>query len=94
MPYDEVARGDSKQLFVTREYHMYHCTYMWRKLHLGMLRGRNDTEGSGIVDTYIGEYGHTEHCEMMLLGEMDGAVVDKTATDTAIVMKFPRCMWV
>lgn len=94
VPYDEVTRGEHKQLFVTREYHMYHCTYMWRKLHLGMLRGQNGTEGRGIVDTYIGDFGHTKHCEMMLLGEMDdGGVVDKTVTDTAIVMKFPQCMW-
>jgi hypothetical protein len=92
--FEEVARGNHEKLFVTREYHMYHCTYMWRKLHRGMLRGGENEEKRGVVDTYIGSYGHTEHCEMMLLGMEGGeGVVDKNATDTAILMKFPQCMW-
>jgi len=94
VPFEEVAGGDYDQLFVTREYHMYHCTYMWRKLHRGLLKGLENAEKRGIVDTYIGEYGHTSHCEMMLLGmEEDHSVVDRNATDTAILMKFPHCMW-
>lgn len=73
---------------------MFHCTYMWRKLHRGMLRGEDNKEQRGVVDTYIGSYGHTAHCEMMLLGmEGNEGRLDKNATDTAIVMKFPQCMW-
>lgn len=93
--FEEVAQGEHKELFVSREYHMYHCTYMWRKLHRGLLRGRRNEERRGVVDTYIGEYGHTAHCEMMLLGmEGDEGVMDRNATDTAILMKFPQCMWI
>jgi hypothetical protein len=67
---------------------------MWKKLHRGLLRGQENAERRGIVDTYIGKYEHTAHCEMMLLGmEGDEGVVDKTARDTAILMKFPQCMW-
>ena len=66
---------------------------MWRKLHRGLLKGRENAEKRGVVDTYIGEYGHTAHCEMMLIGMEDGDVLDKNATDTAIKMKFPQCMW-
>ncbi|KAE9374961.1 hypothetical protein N431DRAFT_438321 [Stipitochalara longipes BDJ] len=92
--FEEVARGGHGELYVTREYHMYHCTYMWRKLHRGLLRGQGNAEGRGVVDTYIGEYGHTAHCEMMLLGmEDDEDGIDKMATDTIITMKFPQCMW-
>lgn len=91
--FEEVAKGNHAELFVTREYHMYHCTYMWRKLHRGLLRSQENAEGRGIVDTYIGKYGHTAHCEMMLLGMEEESVVDKTATDTAILLKFPQCMW-
>ena len=95
VPFDEVAWGDHTELYVTREYHMYHCTYMWRKLHRGLLRGQSNTEGRGVVDTYIGQYGHTAHCEMMLLGmEGDEGGIDKEATDTIITMKFPQCMWI
>jgi hypothetical protein len=94
VPFEEVSVGEHRELFVTREYHMYHCTYMWRKLHRGLLRGQDKAHGRGVVDTYIGEYGHTAHCEMMLLGmEGDGGAIDKAATDTAILMKFPQCMW-
>lgn len=94
VPFDEVAMGNHRELFVTREYHMYHCTYMWRKLHRGLLEGQHNAEGRGVVDTYIGEYSHTAHCEMMILGtEGDEDTVNKTATDTAILMKFPQCMW-
>jgi hypothetical protein len=94
VPFEEVAKGDHKQLLVTREYHMYHCTYMWRKLHRGLLKSRENAEGRGVVDTYIGEYVHTAHCEMILLGmEGEESGVNKTATDTAIFMKFPQCMW-
>jgi hypothetical protein len=94
VPFDEVVKGDHRMLFVTREYHMYHCTYMWRKLHRGLLEGRKNAEKRGVVDTYIGEYGHTAHCEMMLIGMEGGDVIDKNATDTAIRMKFPQCMWI
>jgi hypothetical protein len=109
----EVMKGEYKALFVTREYHMLHCTYMWRKMHRGMMlaqsvkgnrvegsengnsRAGGQSKGRGIIDTYIGSYAHTAHCEMMLLGmEGEEGGVDKNATDTAILMKFPRCMWV
>lgn len=92
---EEVVRGEHAQLFVTREYHMYHCTYMWRKLHRGVLKAQEE-EGNrrGVVDTYIGRYQHTAHCEMMLLGMGGEESVDKAKTDTAILMKFPKCMYV
>jgi hypothetical protein len=94
VPFEEVASGVHGELYVTREYHMYHCTYMWRKLHRGLLRGQGNAEGRGVVDTYTGEYGHTAHCEMMLLGmKGDEGGIDKMATDTIITMKFPQCMW-
>lgn len=94
VPFEEVARGDHSELFVAREYHMYHCTYMWKKLHRGLLKSQQNAEKRGIMDSYIGNYGHTSHCEMMLLGmEEDGGEINKDATDTAILMKFTQCVW-
>jgi len=79
-----VVEGNHEEVFVTREFHMYHCTYMWRKLHRGLLKSLENKERRGIVDTYIGNYRHTAHCEMMLVGmEGEHGVVDKSATDTA-----------
>ena len=95
VPFEEVALGFHSELFVTREYHMYHCTYMWRKLHRGLLKAQENAEKRGVVDSYIGAYDHTSHCEMMLVGmEEDGGVIDKDVVDTAILMKFPQCMYV
>ena len=95
IPFEEVALGFHHKLFVTREYHMFHCTYMWRKLHRGLLKAQENDEKRGIVDSYIGSYDHTSHCEMMLIGMgEDGREINKSVTDTAILLKFPQCVWI
>jgi hypothetical protein len=95
VPFDDVATGNFEELFVTREFHLYHCTYMWRKLHRGMLKAVEMDENRGIVDSYVGDYKHTAHCEMILIGmKGDHGVVDMNATDTVIGRKFPQCVWV
>lgn len=75
---EEVLQGDITELFVTHEYHFFHCTYQWRKMHRGIERG--------VIDTYIADYGHTEHCEHMLAMNLAFDSVD-----TVIRMKFPKC---
>lgn len=95
VPFEEVARGDYAILYITREQHMYHCTYMWKKLHRGLLKGQENIERRGIVDDYIGSYEHTKHCEPMLVGKEDeGDLINKMMVDTAILRKFPHCMWI
>ena len=80
VPLQLVQSGEYERLYVTWEYHLYHCTYMWRKLHRAIM---NEAK----VDEYIGSYGHTEHCEQMLL-QRGG---DLSRTNTAIVRKFSSC---
>jgi hypothetical protein len=70
--------GQYPELFVTREYHRVHCVYMWRKMHRGLERG--------FIDTYIGNYHHTAHCEQMLLEHIPSETID-----TMILLKFPSC---
>lgn len=65
VPYSEVITGTYDGLFVTQEYHMKHCTYMWKKLQRAV---SGESRGKENVDGYIGRMEHTEHCEMMLLG--------------------------
>jgi hypothetical protein len=75
-----VSAGCYDELYVTEEYHLYHCTYMWRKMHRAILEGRP-------LDSYIGNINHTEHCGMMLLnpnGPMNGIT-------TTIFTKYPHC---
>ncbi|KAM7220098.1 hypothetical protein V8F06_004426 [Rhypophila decipiens] len=75
------ARGEYDRLYVTQEYHMYHCTYMWRKMHRA-IRHRWPLDG------YIGNMEHTAHCEAMLVTDA-GMRLD--ATNTAIVSKYVQC---
>ncbi|KEF63484.1 uncharacterized protein A1O9_01462 [Exophiala aquamarina CBS 119918] len=77
-PRATVLTGQYPELFVTREYHRVHCVYMWRKMHRGLERG--------VIDTYIGNYHHTAHCEQMLLENVPSETID-----TMILLKFPGC---
>lgn len=81
IPKEEVLKGELTDLFVTREYHNFHCTYQWRKMHRGMVKG--------VIDSYIANYGHTAHCEHMLT-----AGLPINMTDTVITMKFPQCQYI
>lgn len=80
IPKAEVARGEHQRVWVSYKFHRVHCTFMWKKLHRALGRG-------GYVDSYIGNYNHTIHCEHMLL--MAGAGLEEV--NTVIVSKFPRC---
>ena len=76
---EDVLAGKYDHLYVTDAYHQFHCTYMWRKLHRAVLR-------DGLVDSYIGSYKHTAHCEMILTS---GDAIDNV--DTVIRTKFVTC---
>lgn len=78
---NEVKLGTHDQLFVTWEYHLNHCTYMWKKLHRAILQ-------DGPIDGYIGNYNHTLHCAEVLVG--DG--VPLTEKNTFIFIKYPTCI--
>jgi hypothetical protein len=75
-----VLAGKYSQLYVTQEYHMYHCTYMWRKMHRAALTGK-------VLDGYIGSMMHTEHCEQMLVNRQGSL----NETNTMIFTKFVEC---
>lgn len=55
-PCESVSAGNHDRLFVTQGFHLYHCTYMWRKMHRAVLSATP-------LDGYIGDYHHTTHCE-------------------------------
>jgi hypothetical protein len=79
-PREDVLAGKYDHLYVSWEYHRYHCTYAWRKLHRAVLR-------DGFVDSYIGSYDHTGHCEAMLVKYDDG----NDHVNTLIRTKFVSC---
>lgn len=81
--YDEVMKGELTGLYVSWEYHLRHCTAMWKKMHRAVLG-----KGKIAVDSYIGDLGHTEHCGHQLLEDRD---VGFDEINTAIFIKFPDC---
>jgi hypothetical protein len=79
----DVRNGIHKEVYVSWEYHLMHCTYMWRKMHRALLQDLDSLDG------YIGNLGHTEHCGEMLLGGFETAPSQET--NTMIYAKFPAC---
>ncbi|KEQ80626.1 hypothetical protein M438DRAFT_348581 [Aureobasidium pullulans EXF-150] len=80
VPYDSVALGEQDELFVTQEFHMYHCTYMWRKMHRAVL-------AAVPLDGYIGNYHHTGHCERQIMQQARKA----HEISTTIFTKYVSC---
>jgi hypothetical protein len=98
VPLPEVARGEYDELYVSWEYHIVHCVFMWKKLHRAIT-------GSRVVDSYIGNIAHTDHCGRMLL-KSDTAAASLASTrrmehahspameiglSTIILTKYPTC---
>jgi hypothetical protein len=80
VPYESVALGEHDTLYVTQEFHMYHCTYMWRKMHRAVL-------AAVPLDGYIGNYHHTGHCEHQIMQQARGA----HEISTTIFTKYVSC---
>ena len=51
--------GAENAIYVTIEYHDYHCAYTWVALHRAMIR-------HSLIDTHIGNFTHTQHCAKSL----------------------------
>lgn len=84
LSHDQIMTGEWTDLYVNWEYHLRHCTAMWKKLHRAVMTGR----GRQSIDGYIGTLIHTEHCEKMLLGDRQIAWDE---FNTRIKVKYPAC---
>jgi hypothetical protein len=82
--HQDIMTGEYTGLYVNWEYHLRHCTAMWKKLHRTIAGG----SGAQAIDAYIGSFKHTEHCEKMLLGDR-GIAFD--IINTRIAVKYPDC---
>lgn len=82
VPFEMVQQGIHDYLWVTREFHLFHCTYQWRKMHRAVLQGKP-------LDTYVGNYSHTEHCEYVLTKEV--LELGMEVVDVQIQRKFVSC---
>ncbi|KAK4495419.1 hypothetical protein PRZ48_013750 [Zasmidium cellare] len=52
-------QGERTPLFVKWDYHVVHCTFMWRQMHRAY--------ESGWIDSHLANYNHTLHCQKMIL---------------------------
>lgn len=75
-----VREGRLDRLYVTWEFHLLHCTFQWKKMHRALLAGRP-------IDSYIGNFSHTRHCEHMIMNRR--TPLNSTGTD--IFIKYPSC---
>ena len=88
VPFDEVITGQHESLRVTMEYHIWHCVFMWEKMHRVLLKGMNGGMKNGLLllDSYVGNFSHTTHCAEM---PTDGTGMDMI--NTIIMTKVPEC---
>ena len=80
--YEEANRG-LRDLFVSWDHHKHHCFFMVKKLHRAVVSGRP-------VDSYVGNYGHTKHCEKMLFSN-ETSELAITLINSPILIKTPYC---
>lgn len=82
--HEQIMTGEYTGLYVNWEYHLRHCTAMWKKMHRAIFSDL----GRGAIDGYIGSYEHTKHCGHMLLGDHS---IAWDAINTRIAVKYPDC---
>ncbi|KAH8693684.1 hypothetical protein BGW36DRAFT_383520 [Talaromyces proteolyticus] len=54
-----VAQGETVA-YVTWEYHVVHCTYMWMQMHRAYAE-------RGFIDSHVDSWAHTRHCQVVSL---------------------------
>lgn len=76
-----VERGDGPNpLFVSRQYHLVHCAFVWKKYQRAVLHGVP-------IEDYIANYSHTEHCTRELVEEREAP----DTPDSPFWLLFPFC---
>lgn len=75
--------GEFTKVFANWEYHLHHCTNMWKKLHRAVLG-----QGKRSIDGYIRKMNHTTHCARMLISARNTSLDE---INTYIELKYPDC---
>jgi hypothetical protein len=74
------ARLGEQDMFVDWNYHVVHCTFMWRQQHAGLERGW--------IGKHLVSYHHTKHCQRTLLKD----VWENRNVRTAANVMYPHCL--
>jgi hypothetical protein len=64
VPHEVWQRGDYTRLYVSHDWHVFHCAYSWLKFHEAF-------DAKRPMDNDILQMGHTQHCEAVLLHGLD-----------------------
>lgn len=55
-----IAQSGHYDLWPSPDYHIMHCLYQWRRLHLAVLERR-------YIDEHVYMYDHTLHCTRLIM---------------------------
>ncbi|KAI0532822.1 hypothetical protein GGR58DRAFT_522428 [Xylaria digitata] len=83
---EELVGGHGNNLWVSWEYHLRHCMFMWMKLQRAVL-AKGDPDRPQI-DSYIASLNHTNHCATILLTDRDVAFF---TLNTETLVKYSHC---
>lgn len=80
VPTNDIEEGKFAALYISREYQVFQCMYMWKKLHRAVL-------SKSPLDGLSGKYNNTVHCGQVLSQESDHG------SKRAILMitQYPSC---
>ncbi|KAI1264370.1 hypothetical protein F5Y18DRAFT_436771 [Xylariaceae sp. FL1019] len=84
--HEELIGGHGNNLWVSWEYHLRHCLFMWIKLHRAVLAKNDPSQPQ--IDSYIASLNHTNHCATILLTDRDVAF---PTLNTETLVKYPHC---
>lgn len=76
----DTLEDDAIRVAVTAQYHLWHCSFAWRKLHRAVL-------GNGRVDSYLANENHTHHCSGVGLTPLP----DPDEITTLFTVKYTTC---
>jgi hypothetical protein len=84
LSHEQIMTGEHTGVYVNWEYHLRHCTAMWKKFHRAVIGNL----GKQAIDSYIGSYQHSRHCELMVLADRS---IPLDVINTRITLKYPDC---
>jgi hypothetical protein len=75
-----VAALGEMDLYMTWEFHLSHCTFLWLQMH----RGFTDR---GYIDSHLDSWDHTKHCQTVILERKYGSEI----VNVEGKVKYPEC---
>ncbi|KAK1774231.1 hypothetical protein QBC45DRAFT_385979 [Copromyces sp. CBS 386.78] len=85
MPLEEVMEGEWEYVYVSWEFQVLHCMYSWKKTWQAALNAVEEGGITTVLDGYVGDAHHTNHCEMWMMQGREGI------KELGVYMKYVGC---